>query len=360
MRSCGKTTNNMPKPKRKLLPKDFEALLKEGDLEKLKFVFDTCDLNARGGYSKQTALAFDTCPDELTRWLVAEGADLSAADTWGNTPLHSRSRSRRGRIDVLLELGADVNRGSASVGTPLHAAADSYHAENARLLISRGAAVDARNKDGMTPLESALQRCSNINLEDMVSLAEYLLEAGAAKTPRMKGFVEQIGERFEFHRESFNPDMVGAASDALDRLYVIFDVSPVPRRTMHDGKSPITVAAGPWQEQHRRLWELLVPSKGSAATVQGEVIRIAGRIADELDGNGGINWDADYKMMADAFLTHLQKGNPLPSADLDAAADLVDLVKRKSGDVAQMAELAVAWVRLNPKPIQLDPPGYER
>ncbi len=109
------------------LPKIFEELLKEGDLSKLKSIFETCDLNARGGYAKQTALAFDECTDSLTRWLVAQGADLSATDTWGNTPLHTRSRSRLGRIEVLLELGADVNSGSASIGTPLHAAADSYN-----------------------------------------------------------------------------------------------------------------------------------------------------------------------------------------------------------------------------------------
>ena len=45
----------------------------------------------RGGslfHGKQTAFAYDECPDELARWLVAEGADLSATDSWGNTPLH--------------------------------------------------------------------------------------------------------------------------------------------------------------------------------------------------------------------------------------------------------------------------------
>jgi len=70
----------MAKTKKKTLPKDFEPMLERGSLAELKAVFDVCELDARGGYSKQTALAFDKCPDDLARWLVAQGADLSATD----------------------------------------------------------------------------------------------------------------------------------------------------------------------------------------------------------------------------------------------------------------------------------------
>jgi hypothetical protein len=347
--------------KKKLLPKNFEQMLVEGDMAKLQAVFDDCDLNARGGYAKQTALAFAQCPDALARWLVEQGADLSATDTRGNTPLHTRSRNRRGSIDVLLELGADVDSDSASVGTPVHAAAASYHAENTRLLLQRGARVDALNREGLTPLELALRGCSNIDLERMASLAVALLEAGARKTSRMKDFVEDIGKRFEFHRASFNPESVDAASDALDRLYTLFDVPPVRCRQMHDGKSPIVVQASSWQEQHQELWELLVPSKGHAATIQGEVIRISGRIAHELDGNGGVNWDSDFNKMADAFRSYVEAGNPLSPSDLADAATVIRDVKRRSGDLARLCELAVAWVLSNPIPIELEaPPHYGR
>jgi hypothetical protein len=196
----------------------------------------------------------------------------------------------------------------------------------------------------------------------MAPLAEYLLAAGASRSPKMKVSIEEIGKRFEFHRSGFNPDSVDAASAALDRLYEIFEVKPVPRRALHDAKSPIVVKAGSWQQQHRALWELLVPSSGPAATVQGEVIRISGRIAHELDGNGGINWDADFRRMADAFLEHLQEGNPLSSAELAAAGEVVTKVKCKSGDTntMRMAQLAVAWVLQNPTPISLEPPAYTR
>lgn len=335
----------MAKPKKKLLPKNFEDLIKEGDLAKLQAVFEQCDINARGGYAKQTALAFDGCPAELTRWLVEQGGDLSATDTWGNTPLHTLAGSRRGNIEELLDLGADVNSNSSSRGTPLHAAADSFNLTNVRLLIGRGANVDAQNMDRMTPLEYALRRCSNVNLAEMAAIAELLLAAGASRTARMKDFVEVLGKTFEFHRAAFNRDMLDAASAALSRLYLIFGVTPVAARIIHDGTSPITVKDGSWQEQHQMLWELLVPSNGAAATVQGEVIRISGRIARELGRNDGINWDADYRAMAEAFVKHLQLK--------ESASELIK-------DTDRMARLAVAWVLQNPTPIPLSRPKYTR
>jgi hypothetical protein len=194
----------------------------------------------------------------------------------------------------------------------------------------------------------------------MVPLAEDLLVAGAKKTLRMRDFVVEIGKRFEFHRSGFNPDSVDAASNALDQLYALFDVPAAPRRRDHDNNMPIVVKATEWHKQHEELWDLLVPSKGHAATVQGEVIRISGRIAHELDDNGGINWDADFNTMADAFLKHVQEGKPLSPSGLSEAAKLVAGVKRKSGDTGRLGKLAVTWVLLNPQPFKLAPPIYTR
>ena len=348
------------KARKRQLPKDFEALLAKGDLEELKAVFDTCDVNARGGVFKQAALAFNECPDELARWLVAHGADLSAGDNYGDTPLHSRARHWKGRIEVLLELGADVNRGEGSRGTPLHAAGGSCNAVTASLLLEHGARVDALNRDGQTPLAYALQRCSNAQIERMSALAKVLLVAGAIQTPEMMALVARIGTEFEFHRSNFNRDTVEAASAGLDRLYLLFDAPPVPRRVLHDGQSPIVARSTLWDEQHQELWDLLVPSSGAAATVQGEVVRIAGRICDELGRNGGINWDLAFRKMADAFLVHVTSGVPLSAPLLFETKNLVADLKRKNGDPQRLRELAVNWVARNPTPVKLPPPDYNR
>ncbi len=350
----------MAKPKRKLLPKDFEEQLQRGDLEQLKAIFDTCDLHARGSYSKQTALAFDECPDQLTRWLVAQGADIDAPDQRGDTPLHARAGSWHGPIGILIELGAGVHRTNAAGRTPLHAAAARHHADNARLLIEQGARVDAKDNSGLTALELALRTCANSQLEYAAPLVEVLLAAGAKKSALTGELVATLGKNFEFHRIRFNPDSVDTADAALKKLYALFDVAPVPRRQLHDNAKPIVVKAKTWAARHAELWQMLIPSAGAAATVQGEVIRITGRLWRELEGNGGANWHEDFKLMADAFLEHVHGGTPLPTADLAQATRLVAAVKRKSDDSAGLARLAVKWVLLNPQPVLLAPPAYQR
>ncbi|WP_414831758.1 ankyrin repeat domain-containing protein [Afifella sp. YEN Y35] len=350
----------MPK-KRSTLPKNFEELLTEGDLDRLKAVFDKCDLDARGGIFKQSALAFAECPDELMRWLVRRGADLHAEDKYGETPLHSQAGHWRGKVEALVTLGADVDRGVGSrKGTPLHRASRAGLIANVRQLLAAGASVDALDGEGRTPLERCFEHCTNANVDRAADVAAALLNAGAQATSRCRTSVTRIGETFEFHRAGFNPERVDQASRSLEELYRLFDVTPVPRRTMHDGTSPIIATAARWEDRFNELWELLVPSSGAAQTVQGEVVRLAGKIQRELDGNGGANWDDDFHRMADAWLVLVGSGTPLGGADLAEAGNLVVDAKARGGDMERLCALAVSWVERNPDPVPLPPPLYAR
>ncbi|EIY7827051.1 ankyrin repeat domain-containing protein [Escherichia coli] len=350
----------MAKAKKKKLPKDFDEILQTGDFEAFKAVFESCDVNAYGGYGKEPALAKCwQCPESWAQWLVEQGADLTATDEYGATPLHNWAHCWTQNVDVLLKLGADVNAVSRHRGTALHSAAKSHKPENVRKLIQWGAQIDVLNAERHTPLEAALCVCRTINIEEMVQLAEILLAAGAERTPRMREFVTRIGEKFEFLRADYNPESVDKVSAALDRLYQIFDVEPVPRRYVHDGVSPIVINA---QEENifAALWQQLVPGIGAANSLQGEVIRIAGKIIYELDGNGGINWDADYKKMADAFLEYVSQGNALPEQLLEETRLLIALLKKKKGEPHRLVELSVIWVTANLQPIRLDNVKYKR
>ncbi|HAW0450476.1 TPA: ankyrin repeat domain-containing protein [Escherichia coli] len=371
----------MPKKKKGTLPKNFDELLKADDLDAIKAVFVACDVNARGGYSKGAPLAFSELPDEMVKWLVDQGADIEAVDNYGRTPLHSRAGHWKERTRVLLELGANVNSCDRNGNTPLHCAAEAGRVQTVRILLEYGARVDAPNSSNLTPLELALQQCCNSKIEEITEVAELLLSAQRKPTglrsrvsfflkgstitddvisPKIQRLVQRIGTDFEFHRDSFNPESLDATSAALDKLYALFSVPPIPRRNMHDGTSSIVAKAVRWQEQHQELWEKLVPSSGAAYTVQGEVIRISGRIANELDGNGGVNWDAEYKKMADALLVHFGSGNPLPHPEIKEAGTVISEIKRKSGDCRRLCELAVEWVALNPEPVLLSAPQYSR
>jgi hypothetical protein len=109
---------------------------------------------------------------------------------------------------------------------------------------------------------------------------------------------------------------------------------------------------------------------GPAKTVQGEVIRIVGRIYDETYHNGGMNWDDDYRAMADFFLSTVNTGTPLPEAELIEATEMMETIRpagdlvRADGsfidDVQRLWELATTWVLANPMPIVLETPPYGR
>ncbi|MDE6031034.1 MAG: hypothetical protein K2G32_05370, partial [Oscillospiraceae bacterium] len=74
---------------------------------------------------------------------------------------------------------------------------------------------------------------------------------------------------------------------------------------VHDGVSPIIVTETEEKAQFRQLWDYLVPPSGRAATAQGEIIRIAGRVQHELMDNGGMNWEEDFSKMLRAFTKYV-------------------------------------------------------
>jgi len=137
----------------------------------------------------------------------------------------------------------------------------------------------------------------------------------------------------------------------------------VASRKVHDGHSAILVTATGWFEQHQQLWALLIPSSGAAATVQGEVIRVSGRISREIHHNGSANWDGDFKAMLAALVGHVSSGVPLPAAELAEARALAVALRGGNDDAEhtdRLCELAVHWVIANPQPLPLAAPAYSR
>lgn len=352
----------MTKKKRKTLPKNFNDMLESASLEALIAVFDACELEATGGYSKNTALGFYNCPDTLVEWLVAQGANINAVDTYQRTPLHHRSASWKGGVDCLLSLGANIEARDYQGHTPLHAAADSHKSESIRALLLKGANPNAKTNTGLTPLELALSSARNIDISETAKLAELLLTSEVSVTEAMQKDVERIGREFEFHRTNFNPDYLPETDAGLKTLYRLFRTSPVAQRLIHDGISPIHVDATDWRDKHQALWELLVPSSGAAATAQGETIRITGRISREILDNGGVNWGADFRAMLNAFVVHLASASSLSNDKVAEAHRITAELSTGNGDADQvhrLAELAVQWVTANPNPIPLMPPKYK-
>ena len=355
----------MAKKKRVTLPKDFNELLTDGNIDQLKAVYDKCELTAHDGkYSLCTPLHMGGIPDELVIWLVEKGLDINIPDYYGATPLYCQATMGRDTVKLLIELGADIEKPNTYGNKPLHMAAQFFHPKTVALLLEKGADVNPKNDRGQTPLDSVLTVCRGIYIAQTAEIASMLLDAGAKKTSAMKEKVENIGKDFEFHREGINPDYLEAADQGLERLYALFNVKPVAKRITHDGVSPILVKEGSWEEQDEELWSFLIPSSGPAQTVQGEVIRIPGRVRDELDRNGGVNWDRDYRKMLQAMPQYLSLGTPLSDQELEEIKQVIAQIHSKENDdeasLDYLCQLALAWIKQNPNPIDLKEPSYKR
>lgn len=351
--------------KRVTLPKEFKDLMDEGNIEALKAVYDRCELTAHDGrFSLCTPLHMGGVPDELVIWLVEKGLDINIPDYYGATPLYRQATMGRETVKLLLELGADIGKPNTYGETPLHVAAEFFHPKTVKCLLEKGANVNVENDMGRTPLASVLMVCRGIYIAQTAEIASMLLEAGAKKTSAMKEKVENIGKDFEFHRESIHPDYIEAADKGLTKLYELFDVKPVEKRITHDGVSPIKLVEGSWEEQYEELWSFLIPSSGPAKTVQGEVIRIPGRVRDELDRNGGVNWDRDYRKMLQALPQYLSLGIPLSDQELEETKELIAQVHGKDFDdeprLDRLCQLAIAWIKQNPEPLLLEKTSYKR
>lgn len=126
-------------------------------MDRVKEIFQTYSVNATFDYDEKTAVFFaNHMSPKAMRWLVEQGADINARNKWGLTPLHDIIIFAGGRlstVELLFELGADIHAVTPDGNTPLHEAAMWGRLPIAKMLIERGAVMDARNNKGENPME---------------------------------------------------------------------------------------------------------------------------------------------------------------------------------------------------------------
>jgi ankyrin repeat protein len=112
---------------------------------------------------------------EVIALLVERGADVKVRNRGGLTALHAAAYA--GNIDVvemLVARGADVNdAGNFYHMTPLHGAAEEGHADVVAFLLAQKVDIEAKERNGYTPLTQAGWRSH-------WEAAELLLKAGAS------------------------------------------------------------------------------------------------------------------------------------------------------------------------------------
>ena len=251
-------------------------------------------------------------------------------------------------MKLLLDCGADIEAGTHP---PLFMAAKSHQPKAIALLLENGADLHRENRlgHGRTAFKEAVATADTDALSRVLESIEVLLDAGSEIDDEVREEFTKFGRRYnrmsEKQRDKYQP--------VMDRLYERIGTERPDVITPHDGHSDIIVPVGKSTNgQFRYLWNYLVPGGGPAATVQGEVIRIVGRLGYEALEMGYVNWDEDYAKMIDFWLE-----------TVGAAEDAMAVVKqRKAGeaDIDALTEATIEWVTEHPQPIALGEVPYRR
>jgi ankyrin repeat protein len=161
------------------------------------------NVNIRSPVDGESALGSAAINGSLSamRLLLSRGADVNARDGHGDTPLHlaagisadpgyerddTPEHATAGNgygpaaANVLIEHGANVDAANSAGDTPLHLAASAPKITTVQLLINKGARIDIRNKAGRTPLLAAVAEYSGPDgglREDVMKFEIYFLRA---------------------------------------------------------------------------------------------------------------------------------------------------------------------------------------
>jgi ankyrin repeat protein len=118
---------------------------------------------------------------EVANILLAQGANIRATTTSGQTVLHGAARLHDTElVRYLVDHGANVRAVNANSETALHNAARTANVEIVRYLINQGADVHAVTTEGETILHAACSRASITTLPSISSILEVLLDHGIA------------------------------------------------------------------------------------------------------------------------------------------------------------------------------------
>lgn len=316
--------------------------LEEGDIKKAEEFFNSgVDIfrvtESKWNWLHQVLMGIPSeTPAKSIKYLIDKGVSPTAKDYYGMTPLHYAMRGKNiEAAKVLLEAGADPNARDIEGGLISFKMACCMYPFNKELV------------------ELFLQHGADVYITDNVTGETWMEVINRLKIDKwedMKKFMNEYESKLK----------------AEGKLPPISEKKvPILNKPVHDGKSEIVVKASDnWLVQYKELWKLLVPKQGKAITIQGEVIRICGRLEHEILDNGRINWDNDFELMCKELRKHLLTcGNLLSEEENKKIKSIILKIKKdtvQEKDFDKLTELCTKWILLNRTPIELKEVPYNR
>ncbi len=361
--------------KKKELVENFQQIIDSGDLEAFKKVFDTCEISATKapepiGKGKRKFLFNNNCNafsyKNLTpahiQFLIDSGLDPNSNCGYGYSAITFQS-SNKENLKCLLDNGADLECVvSPQFGTALTIACMCLDTEGARNLIDAGASINSAGVEDAL-IDLALCHSDENHVAEPLRIAKMLLDHGAETTEDTKDCVSRVGAFFEAKKDELDKEQIDELAPIMNELYRRFELTPVvvSDNDKHDDVSVITVRGNTWKEQYNELWAKLVPASGKAQTVQGEMIRIIGKVSYEILDNGGLNWGGDYKKMLKALSGFMNSFDSSGNAPVDEATGIIKKISASTDEkpLNRLTEIIVDLIISNPQPVPLGEVTYE-
>lgn len=318
------------------------TLLKEGKLEEIEKLFNSSvDVfyvsESKCNWLHEILKSIpNNTPVKSVKYLIDKGVSPTVKDSYGVTPLQYAMRGKNIEVvKLLLEVGADPNvQDNKGDLVPFKMACCIYpfNKELVELFLKYGANIYSVDN---TTGETWLDIINNTKLEEW---------------NEMKNFLNNYEAKLKAE---------GKLPPKFDKKVMISD------KPLHDGKSEIKIKEyDNWLEQYKELWKLLVPKRGKALIIQGEVIRICGKLEHEVLDNGKINWDKDFELMTNTLRRYLlTTGTLLSEEENKKVKSIILKIKRgtvKEKDFDILTKLCTKWILLNPIPFELKTVPYNR
>jgi hypothetical protein len=161
-----------------------EAAVASGKVETVNRYLEFCKKSKNCDLDAGLRAAVESDRPEITKVLLAAGANANTRDRAGETPLHKAAeKGSTAATLALLGAGAKVNALDEEGATPLHSAAAWGHVELARALLDAGAEIDALDGDRETALHLVAGRRIP-PLSVYADVAKLLINAGASVNVR--------------------------------------------------------------------------------------------------------------------------------------------------------------------------------
>jgi ankyrin repeat protein len=163
--------------------------------------------------------------EEVIRLLDADPGLLERADQHGDSPLiGAAAYGQLGVARLLIARGASINATGHEGSTALHYAVPHGHEEVLALLLRKGAHANTRDQYGMTPL---MRACDNGYLGMVKMLVQYLGDQGLNERDNLSGWTA-------LHRAA------DGGHNELTRFLLLAGADPTI--TDHEGRTPRALA----------------------------------------------------------------------------------------------------------------------